>query len=88
MEGDGPIMGTPVRSNVLVMGGSAPAVDATCARIMGIDPHKIPYIEAAGRRIGPIAASSIVQRGETIDSVRKDYQLISTIPAQRGIRWT
>jgi uncharacterized protein (DUF362 family) len=80
-------MGTPVQSNVLVMGKSAPAVDATCARVMGIDPHKIPYLKTAGRRIGPIARSSIVQRGETIESVRKDYQLISSIPAQRNIRW-
>jgi uncharacterized protein (DUF362 family) len=87
MEGDGPIMGTPVRSNVVVMGRSAPAVDATCARVMGIDPHKIPYLKAAGRRIGPIAEASIVQRGEIIESVRKDYQLISGIPAQRHIRW-
>jgi uncharacterized protein (DUF362 family) len=87
MEGDGPIMGTPIRSNVLVMGRSAPAVDATCARVMGIDPHKIPYLKTAGRRIGPIAESSIVQRGETIEAVRKDYQLISNIPAQRNIRW-
>lgn len=87
MEGDGPIMGTPVRSNVLVMGRCTSAVDATCARVMGIDPHKVPYLKAAGRRIGPIAEASIVQRGETIESVRKDYQLISSIPAQRHIRW-
>lgn len=87
MEGDGPIMGTPVRSNVVVMGKSASAVDATCARVMGIDPHKIPYLKVADRRIGPIAEGAITQRGETIDSVRKDYQLISSIPAQRDIRW-
>lgn len=88
MEGDGPIMGTPVPSRVLVMGGNAPAVDATCARIMGIDPHKIPYLKAAGRRLGPIDGASIEQRGETIPSVRKDYRLIAEIPAQRDIRWT
>ena len=31
MEGDGPIMGTPRTSGVLVMGTNLPAVDATCA---------------------------------------------------------
>ena len=38
MEGDGPIMGTPRRLGVLVMGTNLPAVDATCARLMRIDP--------------------------------------------------
>jgi hypothetical protein len=28
-----------------------------------------------------------MQRGETIESVRKEYQLIPSIPAQRDIRW-
>ena len=88
MEGDGPIMGTPVRSNVLVMGRNATAVDATCARVMGIDPYKIPYLKAAGRRLGPIDRASIEQRGEMIPSVRKNYRLIPEIPAQRDIRWT
>jgi uncharacterized protein (DUF362 family) len=88
MEGDGPIMGTSIRSNVLVMGKNAPAVDATCARVMGIDPYKIPYLKAAGRRLGPIDGAAIEQRGEAISSVRKNYRLIPEIPAQRNIRWT
>ena len=86
MEGDGPIMGTPVQSNVLVMGNNSAAVDATCARVMGIDPEKIPYLKAAKRRIGPIAHRHIMQRGEEIQTVRKNYKLISEIPAHRDIR--
>ena len=38
MEGDGPIMGQPRRSGVIVCGESLPAVDATCARLMAIPP--------------------------------------------------
>jgi uncharacterized protein (DUF362 family) len=86
MEGDGPIMGTPIESNVLVMGTNSPAVDATCARIMGIDPEKIPYLNAARRNIGPISSELIVQRGAAIQAVQKEYKLISEIPAQRDIR--
>ena len=41
MEGDGPIMGQAKNAGVLVIGRNGPAVDATCARVMGIDPHKI-----------------------------------------------
>jgi uncharacterized protein (DUF362 family) len=54
MEGDGPIMGTPKRAGLIVMGRNLPAVDATCSRIMGIDPHKVSYLAAASQRLGPI----------------------------------
>jgi uncharacterized protein (DUF362 family) len=88
MEGDGPIMGDPVEANVIVMGRNLPAVDATCARIMGIDPQKIPYLRSAAKRLGPIRESSIEQRGESIASVRKNFQLLDFIPSHRGIRST
>ncbi len=54
MEGDGPFMGTPKNSGVIVMGRILPAVDATCARLMGIDPQKIKYLSAAAKSLGPI----------------------------------
>jgi uncharacterized protein (DUF362 family) len=86
MQGDGPIMGTPVRSNVLVMGRNLPAVDATCARIMGINPNKIPYLKRASGRLGTIGESNIIQWGESINQVHKDFQLLDNIPAHRGLR--
>jgi uncharacterized protein (DUF362 family) len=86
MEGDGPIMGDPVRAKVIVMGSNFPAVDATCTRIMGIDPEKIPYLKHASGRIGSIEEANIEQRGETINSVRKNFNLLDYIPAQKGLR--
>jgi uncharacterized protein (DUF362 family) len=86
MQGDGPIMGTPVQSNVLVMGRNFPAVDSTCARIMGIDPAKIPYLKGASGWLGATREKNIDQRGESIESVRKDFQLIDYIPSHKGIR--
>ena len=86
MEGDGPIMGTSVQANVLVMGKNLPAVDATSARIMGINPNKIPYLRCASGRLGAIREPNIIQLGETIFSVRKTFQLIDYIPAHRGLR--
>jgi uncharacterized protein (DUF362 family) len=85
MEGDGPIMGTPKNSGVLVMGRNFPAVDATCARIMGINPRRVIYLAKAWR-LGPISQEEIVQVGENIASVRTDYKLLEKIPAQRGLR--
>ncbi len=86
MEGDGPIMGDPVRSNVIIMGLNSTAVDATCARIMGIDPGKIPYLKYASGNIGPIIEKNIEQRGETISEVQKYFRLIKSIPAQNRLR--
>ena len=86
MEGDGPIMGTPKQAGVIVMGRNLPAVDATCARIMGIDPHKVSYLAEASGRLGTIRASDIRQRGEAIASVRTDFALMEKIDAHRGLR--
>lgn len=86
MEGDGPIMGNPKQVGVLVMGRNLSAVDATCCRIMGIDPYKVSYLERADNWLGPIGDRSIEQRGETIASVQTNFELIDTIPAQQGIR--
>lgn len=86
MEGDGPIMGTPKEVGVLIMGRNLTAVDATCARIMGVDPHRVRHLAKANGRLGPIRENSIIQLGETIASVRKNFQLLEHIPAQRGLR--
>jgi uncharacterized protein (DUF362 family) len=86
MEGDGPIMGDPRKAGVIVMGRNLVAVDATCCRIMGIDPYKLSYLERADNWLGPIAEGSIEQRGEAIAAVRTNFNLIDTIPAQQGIR--
>jgi uncharacterized protein (DUF362 family) len=86
MEGDGPIMGNPRNAGVLLMGRNLLAVDATGARIMGIDPRKVPYLAEASGDLGTIQEIFIRQRGETIASVRTDFELVDKIPAQREIR--
>jgi Uncharacterized conserved protein len=86
MEGDGPIMGTPKKAGVLVMGRNLTAVDATCCRIMGIDPSKVSYLARADDWLGPIDERSIQQRGETIASVRTNFSLLEHIPAHQGVR--
>jgi uncharacterized protein (DUF362 family) len=86
MEGDGPIMGTPKNAGVLLMGRNLLAVDATCCRIMDIDPSNIRYMAKAANRLGPISSANIHQRGETIDSVRTPFELLEKIHAHRGLR--
>lgn len=86
MEGDGPIMGTPRDAGVIIMGRSPLAVDATCARIMGVDPRRVPYLSLASRTMGPIQEWRIRQAGESVSSVRSDFLLLDAIPAQKGLR--
>jgi uncharacterized protein (DUF362 family) len=86
MEGDGPIMGTPIHSGVLVMGRNLPAVDATCARLMKINPHKVEYLAKASNWLGPIHEKNITQVGNTITDLHTAYALIDHIPAHQGLR--
>jgi uncharacterized protein (DUF362 family) len=85
MEGDGPIMGTPKHVGVLVMGTNLPAVDATCARLMKINPSRIEYLVGASGRLGPIKEHHIEQRGEPIATFAQPFWLLDH-PAFASLR--
>lgn len=83
MEGNGPIQGEPVASGVLVFGEDPVAVDATCARLMSIDPTRVQYLREADAFLGNLAADRIDQIGENLNPFTKGYRLID---AFEGIR--
>jgi uncharacterized protein (DUF362 family) len=83
MEGNGPIQGKPKPAGVLVMGSDLPAVDATCCRIMGIDPARIEYLRMATNQLGVTEEARIEQRGEAIRSVRTNFELIAPFKEYR-----
>jgi uncharacterized protein (DUF362 family) len=66
MEGDGPIMGKARHLGFVGLGTDLAAVDATCARVIGLDPLKLPYLKAAGGFLGNIDLARIEQRGESL----------------------
>ena len=66
MEGDGPIMGRPRHVGFVGMSSDLVAMDATCARVIGLDPSKLGYLAGAGAFLGNLEASRIVQIGEPI----------------------
>lgn len=76
MEGNGPIQGEPRKSGVLVFGADPVAVDATCARLMSIDPWRIGYLEKAGAFLGNVAEERIEQVGEPVERRRQDYRVV------------
>ena len=87
MEGNGPIQGTPVPAGVVVMGRDVAAVDATCARLMKLDPLKITYLKDAANLgvegLGAIQESSIEQRGEQISTLARPFAVLEDFAALR-----
>lgn len=76
MEGDGPIQGIPKPAGVLIFGNDPVAVDATAARLMHLDPRKIPYLQHASQFLGNTEWERIEQAGEHMDAYQNDFQVI------------
>jgi len=75
MEGDGPIQGVPKRVGILVAGNDPVAVDATCCRIMQIEPLKIDYLRLARSVSSHLLETNIHQLGEKIETVTTPFDL-------------
>jgi uncharacterized protein (DUF362 family) len=75
MDGNGPIQGQPKPAGVIVSGHDPVAVDATCCRIMQIEPSRVEYLTLTGGAEG-IAEKNIQQIGERPDSVATRFELI------------
>ena len=82
MEGNGPIQGQRKPAGVIVAGADRVAVDATCCRIMGIDPARIGHLKMAGTQ-GQTLEANVLQIGEPIRSVRTPFDLL---PEFSGLR--
>jgi uncharacterized protein (DUF362 family) len=78
MEGNGPIQGEPKRAGVLVFGDDPVAVDATCARLMSIDPWRVSYLSEAEAFLGNIASERIAQLAEDVDTLRQDFRVLES----------
>lgn len=76
MEGNGPIQGEAVHSGVLIFGEDPVAVDATCSRLMSIDPDRVKYIREADAFLGNLATERIEQIGEPVARFSKDYRVL------------
>lgn len=76
MQGNGPLDGEAISSGVIVLGDNLTAVDATAARLMGIQAERITYLIGMMRYGGTIAQGRIAQLGETLPSVCNDYRVV------------
>jgi uncharacterized protein (DUF362 family) len=76
MEGDGPIMGRPKPLGFLAMGQDPVAVDATCARVIGLDPDRIGYLSEAAKFLGNADEHRIDQAGEQPARFRARFDVV------------
>jgi uncharacterized protein (DUF362 family) len=86
MEGDGPIMGTPRHLGFLAMSRDVVAADATCARVIGLDPAKLPYLSEASHFLGNIDPGLIEQRGESVERFATMFDVVDEFKASRLVQ--
>ena len=84
MEGDGPIMGTPRPLGFIAMGRDVVAVDATCARIMGLEPSRLSYLNMASGFLGVLDANHIDQRGERPSRYATEFEIVPDLQHLRA----
>ncbi|MGL4551270.1 MAG: DUF362 domain-containing protein, partial [Gemmataceae bacterium] len=83
MEGDGPLNGAPKPMGVIIMGDDLVAVDATCCRLMKLDPEKVAYLVLAHRKkVGVLADGQIRQVGEAVADRAKPF---ATVPGHSPV---
>ncbi len=83
MQGDGPIKGSAVDVGVILAGTDPVAVDSTAARLMGIDPERVGYLENAGRFLGQLTPELIDQIGEDPEDEAVHFELLPQFSSLR-----
>jgi uncharacterized protein (DUF362 family) len=83
MEGNGPIQGRSKAAGVLVAGSDPAAVDATCCRIMRIDPDRVGYLRLATNAGAKVREEHIRQIGASILEVATRFELPPTFKGSR-----
>lgn len=64
MEGNGPLNGSPRRLGYVVLANDPVAADATCVRLMGLEPDRVPHIHEAAKFLGNSSPDLVEQMGE------------------------
>jgi uncharacterized protein (DUF362 family) len=75
MEGNGPIQGAARSAGVVVAGADPVAVDATCCRVMRLDPTRIGYLRLTASQ-EQLREDMIPQSGENISDVATPFAVL------------
>jgi uncharacterized protein (DUF362 family) len=83
MEGDGPLNGRARHMGAIVMGIDLVAVDATCCRLMGLPPERLPTLMlGAYKKLGRIQEKDIPQIGVPIAKLAQVFELPPKVEKQ------
>ena len=77
MEGNGPLNGTPRALGQIILAEDPVAADATCARLMGLDPEKVAHIRAGSQFLGNSSVAQINQLGEPVSAPAAPFQMVA-----------
>jgi uncharacterized protein (DUF362 family) len=83
MEGDGPIMGKPRHVGFVGMSPDLVSLDATAARVIGLDPARLLYLSEAGQFLGNLGERRIEQRGESVARFATTFDVVDEFKAAR-----
>lgn len=76
MEGNGPLNGTPRPLGKIVLADDPVAADATCARLMGLEPERVIHIREASKFLGNSSARMIDFAGEAVGSPGEPFKVV------------
>ena len=76
MEGNGPLQGTARDLGRIVLADDPVAADATCARLMGFDPHRVQHLSEGGRFLGNLRADRITMLAERIEGPIRPFAVV------------
>ena len=76
MEGNGPLNGSARRLNRIILADDPVAADATCARLMGLNPDKIVHLRAGAQFLGNSSVRRIGQLAEPIAVPATPFEVV------------
>ena len=76
MEGNGPLHGAARPLGCLVLGDDPVATDATCCRLMEIEPTRVRHLQMVSSMFGNLHEDRIVQRADPVDSLSQTFELL------------
>jgi uncharacterized protein (DUF362 family) len=76
MEGNGPLQGTTRELGKLVLADDPVAADATCARLIGLEPARVEHIRLAGDFLGNLLERAIDMVGDRTQAPSRPFAVL------------
>lgn len=76
MEGNGPLNGTPRALGKIVLADDPVSADATCARLMGLEPDRVIHLREGSKFLGNSSSALIDFVGETVGIPSEPFKVV------------